>query len=57
MFSEHGMLHVELNALNRIIVTEMCEIIIAKVDWIRQTIVTHFARYATVNARCVGDFL
>jgi len=51
------MLHEELNALNRIAVKEMCGIIVVKVVWIGQMIVTHFAGFPRVDAHLVGHFV
>jgi hypothetical protein len=45
MFPECRLLHEELNAFNRMAVNEMCVIIVTKVIWIGQTIVTHIARF------------
>jgi len=43
MLPERSLLHVELNALDRIAVEEWWVIIVAKVVWIGQTIGTHFS--------------
>jgi len=57
MFPERRLLHEELNAFKRIAVKGTCVIIVAKVVWIGQTIVTHFARFPCVDAHCVGHFV
>jgi len=54
LFPERGLLHEALNAINRIAVKETWVIIVAKVVWISQTIVTHVARYPRVNGHHVG---
>jgi hypothetical protein len=56
MFPESRLLHEDLNAFNSIAVKDTCVIIIAKVDWIGQTIVTHCAGFPRVNAHYVGHF-
>jgi len=56
MFPECRVAHDELNAFNRIAVKETCVIIVAKVVWNGQTIVTHFARFERVDAHCLGLF-
>jgi len=45
MFPERRLLREELNAFNWIEVKETCVIIIMKVVWIDQTIVTHLAGF------------
>jgi len=57
MFPERSLLHEELNACKRIVVKETCVIIVAKVVWFSQTIVTHFTGFPRVDARCVGHFV
>jgi len=57
MFPEHRLLHEELNAFNRIAVEETCVIIVAKVVWIGQTIITHFAGFPRVDGHRVGHFV
>jgi hypothetical protein len=57
MFPERRLLHEELNAFSRIAVKETCVIIVPKVVWISETIVTHFARFPRVNAHRVGHFV
>jgi len=56
MFPERRLLPEELNAFNRIAVKGTCEIILAKVVWIGQTIVIHFAGFPRVDAHCLGHF-
>jgi hypothetical protein len=43
MFPECRLVHEELNAFRGFADKEMCVIIVAKVVWIGETIVTHFA--------------
>jgi hypothetical protein len=43
MFPESRLVHEELNAFHGFADKEMCVIIVAKVVWIGETIVTHFA--------------
>ena len=50
-------MHQQLNAFNRIAVKETCEIIVAKVVWISQTIVTHFAGFPRFDAHRVGHVI
>jgi len=50
-------MHEELNSFNRIAVTEMWVIIVARVVWIGQKIVTQFAGYPKVDAHPVGHFI
>jgi hypothetical protein len=57
MFPECRLLHEELNAFNRIAVKEMGVIIVAKVVWIGQTIVTHFVGFPRIDVHCVGNFI
>jgi hypothetical protein len=57
LFSECRLLQEELNGLNNIAVKETDVIMIAKVDWIRQTIVTQFARFQCLDGYCIGDFV
>jgi len=57
MFSECRLLHEELNAFNRIAVKEMCVIMLAKVVWIGQMIVTHLAQFPTVDAHHIRHFI
>jgi len=57
MFPERRLLHKELNAFNRIVVKEMCIIIIVKVVWFGQTIVTHTARFPRVDAYRIEHFI
>jgi len=57
MFPERRLLHEQLNAFNRIAVKETCVIIVAKIVWISQTIVTYFAGFPRVDAHCVGYFV
>jgi len=45
MFPERRLLNEELNVFNRIVVTGMCIIIVLKIIWISQTIVTHCANF------------
>jgi hypothetical protein len=56
MFPERRLLIEELNALNCNAVNETCVIIVAKVVWISETIVTHFAGIPKVDAHHVGHF-
>jgi len=56
MIPERRLLHEELHALNRIGVDETCVIIVVKVGWIGQTIVTNIAPFSRVNAHRVGHF-
>ena len=53
MFPKCRLWHEEPNALDRIAVKEMCAIIVVKVVWFGQSIVTHFARFPRVNAHRV----
>jgi len=57
MFPECGLSHQKLDAFNTIGVKEMCVIMVAKVVWIGQTIVTPIARFPRVNAHRVGHFV
>ena len=57
MFPERRLLHEELDALNRIMMKETCVVIVAKVAWIGQTIVTHFAQFPRVDAHSVEHFI
>ena len=57
MFPECRLLDEELNAFNKIAVEEVCVIIVTKVVWIGQMIVTHFARFRRVDAHCVRHFV
>jgi len=57
MVPERRVLHEELNAFHRIAAKETWVIIIVKVVWNSQTIVTDFARFSTVDADCVGHFI
>jgi len=50
MFFEHRLLVEEFNAFKRIAVGETLGIIIVKVLWISQMIVTYFARFPTFDA-------
>ena len=54
MFPERRLLHEDLNAFNRIAVKETCVIIITKVVWFGQTIVTHFAQCPLLTAYLLG---
>jgi len=57
MFPECRLLHKELNVFNCMAVGETCVIIVAKIIWNSQTIVTHFARFRKVNAHRDGHFV
>jgi len=57
MFPEHRLSHEELNALNRIALKETCVIIVTKVVWISQMIVTHIAELPRVDAHRVGHLV
>jgi len=57
MFPERRLLHEEFNAFNRIAVKETSVIIVTKVVWIGQIVLTHFARFPKVGAHCVGHFV
>ena len=57
MFPECRLSHEELNAFKEIAVKETCGIIIAKIDWIGFTIVTHLAGFPRVDAHCVRHFI
>jgi hypothetical protein len=57
MFPERRLLHEELNAFNTIVTKEMCVIILRKVVWIGQTIVTHFAAVPRIDAHRIGHFV
>jgi len=50
-------LHEELKAFHRIAVEETCVIIITKITWIGQMIVTHIAGIARVDANRVRYFV
>jgi len=56
MFPECRLLCEKLNAVNKIVVKRMCIIIVAKVVWIGQMFVTHFAGFPRFNAHHVGHF-
>jgi len=57
MFPEYRLLHEELNAFNRIVVKQLYAIIVAKVVWISQTVVTQYAGYPTVDAHCIQHWI
>jgi hypothetical protein len=50
-------LHEGLNAFSRMGVKEMCVVILVKVVWIGQTILTMCATFPRVDGDCVGDFI
>ena len=57
MFPECRLLQVELNIFNTIVVQDMCVIIIARVGWIGEMIISQFAGFPRVNAHHVGHFV
>lgn len=57
MCPECRLLHEEVNAFNWIEVKETGVIMVTKLVWIGQTLVTHFARFPSVHARHVGHFI
>jgi len=57
MFPKPLLLHEELTAFTRIVVKEMCVILITKIVGIGQTIVTHFEGFPTVNAYRIEHFI
>jgi len=57
MFPERSPLHEELNEFIWIAVNAMCLIIVAKVVWIGQMIVTQFARFPIVDAHRIEHFV
>jgi len=56
MLPECRLLHEVLSAFNRIIVKEIFVIIVAKVVWIGQTIITDFAGFPIVDAYRIEYF-
>jgi hypothetical protein len=57
MFPERRLFLDELNAFYRIMVKETGEIIVTKVVWIGETIVTNFAGFPRDDAHCIGHFV
>jgi len=57
MFPECRLLHEELIPFNRIAVKETCVIIVAKVVWIDQMIIAHFAGFPRVDVHRVEHFM
>ena len=57
MFSDSWLSHEELNVFKRIVIKQMCIMIIAKVVWIGRTIVTHCDGFPRVNVLCIRHFL
>jgi len=57
MFPERRLLHGALNAFNRIAVKAIYVIIVAKVVWIGQMILTHLAGFPRVNAHRAGHLV
>jgi len=55
MFPEHRLLLEELNAFSRNAEKVTCVSIVAKVVWIGQMIVTHFAGFPSLDTQCAGQ--
>jgi len=57
MFPECRLLNEKLNPFEKIATETTCVIIIAKVVWIRQTIVTQFATFPRFDQHRIGHFV
>jgi len=57
MLPEHRLLNEEFNTFNRIVVKKTCVIIVTKVVWIRQRIVTQFSGFPKFDTHHIGHII